>query len=113
MSINEKEIDIDALILKIFGDDPKEECSINLALDSFSSLDNLFEVLTYITVMGIKKLFSVNNEKIKLCNMKDEHINLVKKYVRSFGFQFNLEILNIDEISIKIKKENEEKNYLI
>ena len=60
MSINEKEIDIDALILKIFGDDPKEECSINLALDSFSSLDNLFEVLTYITVMGIKKLFSVN-----------------------------------------------------
>ena len=109
MSITEKEIDIDSLVNTIFSDHPKDECSINLALGSFPSLEELSDVLTYITVMGIKKIFSVNNEKIRLSDMTNDNINLIKRYVRSFGFNLNLEILSIDEISLKIKKENEEK----
>ena len=59
--------------------------------------------------MGIKKLFSVNNSKIKLENMNDEHINLVKKYVNSYGFNMKLSILNKDEFEIKFKNENEKR----
>ena len=60
--------------------------------------------------MGIKKLFSVNGSKIKLENMNKDHIDLVNKYVNSFGFNMNLTILNKDEFEIKFKNENEKKN---
>ena len=98
---NEVEVDLDSLVNKIFGEEPKEPCSIQLMLDDTLELDELSDLVTYVTVMGIKKLFSVNNEKIKLSNMTDEHINLVKKYVNSFGFNMILKILNKDEIHLK------------
>ena len=57
--------------------------------------------------MGIKRLFSINGSKIKLSNMTDEHINLVKTYVNSYGFDMKLTILSIDEFQINYKYENE------
>ena len=106
---NESEIDVDSLVEKIFGDEPKEACSIQLSLEEDISLSELSDLLTYITIMGIKKLFSVNNSKIKLENMNDEHINLVNKYVNSYGFNMKLSILNKDEFEIKFKNENEKR----
>ena len=107
---NESEIDVDLLVEKIFNEEPKESCSIQLSLEENISLSELSDLLTYITVMGIKKLFSVNGSKIKLENMNKDHIDLVNKYVNSFGFNMNLTILNKDEFEIKFKNENEKKN---
>ena len=103
----EKDIDIDSLIEKIFGNEPKEPCSIQLSLDEEIPLSELSDLLTYIVVMGIKRLFSINGSKIKLSNMTDEHINLVKTYVNSYGFDMKLTILSIDEFQINYKYENE------
>ena len=108
---NESEIDVDLLVEKIFNEEPKESCSIQLSLEENISLSELSDLLTYITVMGIKKLFSVNGSKIKLENMNKDHIDLVNKYVNSFGFNMNLTILNKDEFEIKFKNENEKKIY--
>ena len=54
---NESEIDVDLLVEKIFNEEPKESCSIQLSLEENISSE-LSDLLTYITVMGIKKLFS-------------------------------------------------------
>ena len=103
----EKEIDIDSLVEKIFSNEPKEPCSIQLSLDKEIPLSELSDLLTYITTMGIKRLFSVNGSKIKLSNMTDEHINLVKTYVNSFGFDMKLTVLSIDEQLLNYKYEDE------
>lgn len=104
---SEKEIDIDSLIEKIFGNEPKEPCSIQLSLEENIPFSELSDLLTYITTMGIKRLFSVNGSKIKLSNMTDEHINLVKTYVNSFGFDMKLTVLSIDEQLLNYKYEDE------
>jgi hypothetical protein len=107
---SEKEIDIDSLIEKIFDNEPKEPCSIQLSLEENIPLSELSDLLTYITTMGIKRLFSVNGSKIKLSNMTDEHINLVKTYVKSFGFDMKLTVLSINEELFNYKYEDEKEN---
>ncbi len=70
----------------IFTEHPKNPYSIQMDLDEYNSLDDLFEVLLHLFVYGFKlRKLSINN------------ISLLKEYFKAIGVNFEVETIPYSE----------------
>ena len=103
MNTIEKEVEFVDLLKKIFDKSPKEKKYYNINFN-VNDVKNLFFKLLEIFIYGLKKIKSINDEKINIDDLKIEDFNLINKYFNSFGIKIEL------FINDKLKNANNQNN---
>jgi hypothetical protein len=96
--INNVEIDLEDLALKVFTKLPSGPKSINVMFEDLG-LKELFEALLTFLVTGLKLRYpsAENNEKVDLHLLTEEDLKTINEYMNSIGFSVKIDIYNIGE----------------
>lgn len=70
----------------IFQDEPKEPYCIQIEIENYNSVEDLFEVILHLFIYGMK-----------MKNISIHNINDVKPFFRAIGIDFNLKIIEYSE----------------
>ena len=89
---NSDAITLQNFVEQVFTGEPKEPRSYTLALDTdFTNtpddLKTVFECLTTVFTMGMKRKYADNNGVVDLINVTPTQFQYMKDYFKSFGFE--------------------------
>lgn len=79
-----EEDNLNEIAKMIYSKEPGEPNSIQLELDELSDVSNHTDILYLLTYYGIRYLYG---DDIQILEMTLEQYNVVKKYVRSYGYE--------------------------
>lgn len=102
----------DEFIRYIFSNNPKDENSIKLELDScpkdIKIGQHIFQELLMIFTGGLKYLFGIkeNENKVNILELTPDNIDLMNKYFNSFGFSLEVQKFTIEEYLSNMKLPN-------
>jgi hypothetical protein len=95
------EIDLDDLVIRLFNDEPKEAKSIYINFER-DNIKELFEDLISIFNTGCKILFGDSNGKVILENLDEDEFQYLNRYFNSIGFDIYYTIY--DEYNVSLLK---------
>ena len=99
--MNDIEIDLDELVIKIFNDEPSPPNSIFINFER-DNIKELFEDLISIFNTGCKILFGNSNGQVSLENLDEEDFIYLNRYFNSIGF--NVYYNFYDEYNVSLLK---------